>query len=198
MCWEADPKTLCTWNSCKRLLHLWSRKKRNQVLAPCRKPRLKSRPARPLASGTNVLSKPGQLDIGSASGKDAGISWITFLCLALLHFCEGTEEGLTASELSRNFVFGLCQSMTSVSNDLVVLSSAFRRLPLLHNTPSLLKHLGNMGHVSPTCPVLIFYLTLLHSLLRVCDEPQGETSRRISSNLSTECPCAVTSQVLCG
>ena len=88
--------------------------------------------------------------------------------------------------------------MMSVSNDLVVLSSAFGRLPLLQNTASLLKHLGNMGHVSSTCALLICYLNLLHGLLHVCDEPRGEMSRRIGLNLGTESPCAVTSRVLCG
>lgn len=85
--------------------------------------------------------------------------------------------------------------MTSVSNDLV-LSSPFRRVPLLQNTPSLLKHLGNMAHVSSTCAVLVVYLPLVHGLLHICDKPQGEMSHRMSSTLITECPCVVNSCVL--
>ena len=56
-------------NAWKVLLHPWPGTKRNQILAPCHKPRLKSRPARPLSSGTNVLTSQVNWRVGQLQGR---------------------------------------------------------------------------------------------------------------------------------
>ena len=104
MRWKAFPKSLYTWKCVEGAAPSLAQDIEKSGVGSVPQASPQKQASQTSVQWDKCVDKPGQLESGSASGKDAGISWITFLHLDLLHFCEGPEKGLTASELSLNFM----------------------------------------------------------------------------------------------